>query len=415
MAVLQQTAIDGVAPFVRRVTFKVLNKSWTLGPDLFRKILLSQAIQRHCRDNQTSDGDGSKLDEIDGLQKFVQEHFDGREPLEAELIDSAYEKYHNDARAQGTLLQDSDIDQVWAGVLGQLSNALAIRFDAEKLDDNGPDYLTEATQYHIMPHHHGVAHEESECRKQYAPDGDWLFIVGVAALVKAQTKVTKLTVRCMMTSKLVYTWLDKWDQLDFGSLQRFDFNPMVHLIGESLYDYGFSRDPNVLAMDASSAVLEKCRSSLETFRYGKYVTYFPNQWPPRKIIALPKLKMIEIGSGPIYAHDLAAWMRFMPVLEHFQLDGSSVDGPYENWKIIFDAIRNHPKPSGMQVVLGQIISKDSAEMSLRFNTKDVQEYLDMPDKEESDPWMDSFRSLPLYLSGHIGWNKSLKMFHEMDD
>ena len=69
-----------------------------------------------------------------------------------------------------------------------------------------------------------------------------------------------------------------------------------------------------------------------------------------------------------------------------------------------DAIRDHP--TAMLVHFTEIIANDYSEIFLNHNTRDFQGLLELDEAE--NPWDDIDRSLPLYLSGKIGYNSCLR-------
>jgi hypothetical protein len=106
---------------------------------------------------------------------------------------------------------------------------------------------------------------------------------------------------------------------------------------------------------------------------------------------------------------MKAWMVEMPSLQRFELDGTRLcTRAYRGWIHIFDAIRNHPK--GMYVNFDQIIMNCAAEVSLGYNTDNFERL--SKEKEGEEPWEDINRSLALYVSGKIVYNKSLRMWLE---
>ena len=99
----------------------------------------------------------------------------------------------------------------------------------------------------------------------------------------------------------------------------------------------------------------------------------------------------------------------MLLLEEFHLEFTNVsvggDMPqYYRWRDVFDAIRNHSKP--MLVSFYEIIANDFREISFEYCTDDFERYLQK--REAENPYDDIDRTLALYLSGKIEYNKCLK-------
>lgn len=400
---LAQTDISQIALFVKTVTFVAPPKCWTLTFEGFREVVLAQAIQKHAAENKIWDGDGSYAFEDDGHRKFIERHWNGKLPLSDDELRVGYAKYRDDALAARDVLLGDGLRAAWTRTLRALPNVHSSRFMSVDYDENGGSHLPMQPDCIIRPHRHDQIHRDETCRRVAAPVGNAVFAAGIACLADAKVKVQSLDVACAMTSRFEWESLPGWEKLNLSQMQTFTFQPQVQSIGEDLDILGRSEDVVAeRAADAVAAVLKKCGDSLEKLRYQNSC---PMQWPGGQVIRLPKLKHLSLDSGSIRPRHLKTWMSHMPSLEHFQLDGSSLcEHSYYGWRDVFDAIRDHPR--GLHVHFDQIIANDCAEISLYYDTEGFQEFLDQ--QEDEDPWGDINRSLPLYLSGKIDYNASLK-------
>ena len=400
---LAQTDISQIAPFVKTVTFVAPLECWTLTFEGFREIVLAQAIQKHASENQIWNGGSSYAYEDDGHQQFIEQHWGGKYPLSDDQIRVGFEKYRVDALAAKNALLRDELKAAWTSTLRALPNVHSVRFLSVDYDESGGSHLPVQPDCIVRPHHHDQTHKDETCRRVAAPVGDALFAAGIACLTDANVKVQSLDIACAMTGQFEWDTLPGWGELNLSQMQRFTFQPKVQSLGEDL-DV-LPRNESVVAesaADAVAAVLNKCADTLEEFRYDNSC---PMQWPGEQVIRLPKLKNLILDSGDIRPRHLKAWMSHMHSLGHFQLDGSSLcEHSFYGWRDVFDAIRDHPKM--LRVHFDQIIANDCAEITLYYQTDGFQEFLDQ--QENEDPWADIDRSLPLYLSGKIEYNASLK-------
>ncbi|KAK3699111.1 hypothetical protein LTR37_016585 [Vermiconidia calcicola] len=106
-----------IAPFVRSLTFVAPPNSWTLTPEGFKEIIITQVIQKYAADHAISTGMSSFTHEENGHQKFIDEHWGGKPPFSEEHIRQGFERYHEEALKSKDLLMGEGLKAAWTRIL----------------------------------------------------------------------------------------------------------------------------------------------------------------------------------------------------------------------------------------------------------------------------------------------------------
>jgi len=401
---LLRADISRIAPWVTTVTFVAPHNNWALRFRNFKKALIAQAVYEYARKNHVR----HDFDSDDGYRNFIEQHWSGRLPFFDGQVRVAYAKYHEAALNAKALLFSNGLKAAWTIALRALRNVERLHFTSEQLEELGILHSPVQPACIIRDHDHDRNHTEETCRRVAAPVGDALFAAGIYCLAKAKVKARVLDVACAMTGKLEWETLAGWKDLDLSQIWRFDFQPKVQSFEEDLDIFGGEDAIAARAANAVAAVLKKCGNKLEEFSYDRSC---PIIWPGDKVIHLPRLRHLSLDKGSIRPHNLRAWIATMPSLEDLILfDSKLCEDVYHGWKYIFDAVRNHP--TRMRVYFDRIKTNDAADLSLEYHTDDFQRVLKQ--EENQDPWEDIKRSLSLYLSGKIEFNRSLRIWLQDD-
>ena len=427
---LTQIKINNLAPFVKTLAFVAPPYSWTLTLEDFRKSTLTQAIQRYGVHSNA-------LYTYAPVKMVPRMHRRGEARSFHRSSDyemtARYQDYRADALSVESLLAGKELRAAWISALKALPHVEEVVIRSPRLVHQDRIYKTAA-----------------------GPVGDELFTAAVAVLSAAGLRVRSLNIVGLVTGCLDWETLPGWAALDLGQLQSFTFRPRIWRPIKSLGTFGIEgsraagRQAEILPQvdiseseeaceedgwssahgDSSgddepykaeamagqqntrsqsvAAVLKKSAQSLENFKYS-YL--YAMHWPGDQVIPMPKLRHLSLRGHNVHPRNLAAWMAEMPSLNHFKLSYSSISEftqpHYHDWRFVFDAIRNHPKPKGMKVHLFKINAYDY--LSFDCHTNDTEQYepyvRDLKDVEvvhEELQW-----SLALYLSGKIEWNKCL--------
>ena len=429
LGALVQSKINHLARFVKTVAFVAPPHSWTLTFEDFRKSTLAQAIQRYGVHS-------------DVLYTYVPVKMvprlhrrGGHRPFHRnsdQEMSPSYQEYRSHALSVKSLLEGEELRAAWISALKALPHVEEVVIRSPRLVHQDRSYKTAA-----------------------GPVGDALFTAAVAVLSAAGLRVRNLRVVGLVTGCLDWETLPGWKSLDLGQLKSFTFRPRAWRPIEDLGTFGIGgskasgKDPteNEVSEDEESceedewssghgdsseddepykaeavahqwntrsqsvaAVLRKSANSIQKFKYS-YLHAM--HWPGDEVIPMPKLKHLSLRGHHIHPRNLAAWMAEMPSLNHLRLSYSSISEftqpHYLDWRYVFDAIRNHPKPTGMRVHLFKVTAYDY--LSFDCHTNDTEQYeqsvRDLEDVEAVHhdlPW-----SLALYLSGKIDYNRCLEV------
>jgi len=405
-----ETDFSHIAPFLKTVTFVAPTDSWALTLEGFREVIPAQAIQRYAADHEIRGGMKFNTYELEGHQKFIEQHWNGKgiTPLSKDRIRAGSEQYRRQALAARNLLCGEELRATWTSVLRKLANVHNVCFVTPRYEKPEGSRLPNSSDYIVRSHHRDRTHPDESCRIVIAPVGDALFAAGIACLAEANAKVQDLEVACAMTGEVEWETLAGWEDLDLSQMWRFKFQPKVQSFGEDLDLLEGENAITAWAAIAVAAVLKKCRENLEEFSYDGCC---PMQWPGDEVIDLPRLRYLSLDRGSIRPRNLRAWIATMPLLEDLRLHKTGLCGDvHHGWKYIFDAVRDHP--TRMKIWFDRIITNGAPAFSLVYHTDDFQRVLEQ--EEHQDPWEDITRSLSLYLSGKIEYNRSLSMWLQDD-
>ena len=429
LGALTQIKINDLAPFVKTVAFVAPPYSWTLTFEDFRKSTLAQAIEREGIHS-------NNLYTYVPVKMVPRLHRRGRHrPFHRnsdQEMSARYQQYRAHALSAKSLLQGEELRAAWTSALKALPHVEEVVIRSPRL-----------------------VYQDRFYKAAAGPVGDALFTAAVAVLSAAGLTIRNLRVVGLVTGCLDWETLPGWESLDLGQLKSFTFRPRVWRPVENLGTFGIEgsrasgSDPtgNEVSEDEESceedewssghgdsseddephkaeamanqrntrsesvaAVLKKSADSIEKFKYS-YLHAM--HWPGAVAIPLPKLRYLSLRGYGIYPRNLAIWMAEMPSLNHLKLSYSSIglftQPHYLDWRYVFDAIRNHPKPTGMKVHLFKVNAYDY--LSFDCDTNNTEQYersvRDLEDVEavhDDLPW-----SLALYLSGKIEYNRCLEV------
>ena len=137
---LEKADIGKLAPYVQRLTFFPSIQSWTLSFDDFKEIMVSQSIQRYCKDHrEIPNRSNSLIYEEDGYSKFINRYWAGRKPFSNNELAAGYEKYQSlAAKGKDSLKSDALLAQ-WTLALKTLSTCREYRIDTLDYENGAPD------------------------------------------------------------------------------------------------------------------------------------------------------------------------------------------------------------------------------------------------------------------------------------
>lgn len=401
-----KTDFSRIAPFLKTVTFVAPTNTWALTLEGFREVILAQAIQRYADDHDIWGGMNSNAHEPDGHQEFIEQHWNGKgkTPLSKDQIRAGFEQYRGQAQAAKDLLCGEEFRATWTSVLQTLANVHSVCFATPKYEQSRGSHVVKYGDYIVRSPPHNRTHPDESCRRVIAPVGDALFAAGIACLAEADVRVRDMKVSCAMTGEVGWETLAGWEDLDLSQMWRFEFHPKVQSFRDDLEITEGENATAAWAATAVATVLKKCGNELEEFSYDRSCNI---QWPGNEIIGLPKLKYLSLDKGSIHPSNLRAWMAKMPSLEDLRLHNTRLcEDFYHGWRYIFDAVRDHPR--GMKVWFDHIVTHDALTICLDYHMDDFQRV--QKQKKNKDPFEDIDRSLSLYLSGKIDYNKSLEVW-----
>lgn len=408
---LARTDIGRLVPFAKQVSFVAPIQSWALGYDIFREIVISEAIWKQVRERGfVTTGEEAAIFPFDirnGYQVFIDQVWDGRVPFTEDQIRAGFAEYQREARAVKDTVLGEQLKTKWASILRALHNVCSIRFIHEGHLEVSIAHPPTQPPCVVQVHSHDECHRDEPCIRAAAPLGDALFAAGVVALAAADVKIRNLQVACAMTGRFEWDTLPEWSRPNLTEVRKFYFMPEVHWIEADRDTIGSHRHAAGRAAEAIAAVLNKCADHLEEFYYGDFLRlgrFCDIHWPGEEIIALPRLTRLRLGAGGVRTRNLSLWMEAMPSLQHLRLDYPMRGDVWYGWKYVFDAVRNHPK--GMKIDFEYIEGNHGAGVSVHYHTDDFQRYLN---KEEAKSISDGIdRDMALYMSGTIGYNERLR-------
>ena len=406
--------IQPIVPFVKTILFIPPRESCALTPSTFTEVPLPQAIEKSRRYYR----DDYKVRSYKSYQNLIDGHWEGGPPVSEVQIQASYVMYRLHVSSLKNLLSGKRLKATWSNTLRALINVQELRFVFGDLVEYRCSDLGWPSDYTIRCHFSDPIHREETRLDLAGQVGDALFATAMDCVVTAKVRPRTLNLACGMTARLDWKSIPGWGNFDLSRLKRFLFGPpTVCGVMEATSDTG-NGENDVAARTASnvSALLHKCRLSVETFDYSGVSDDCLMVWPGNEAIHLPRLQHLKLGSGYINARNLAAWLLQMPSLALFQL---SMTWMYEDalaeWSHVFDAIRDHPRnKDGICVVFDGC---DGGDIHLEHNTAQYEELSKWYERvlrgeEESDPGEDLDKYLALYLSGKIGYNDGLRMLLE---
>lgn len=189
--------------------------------------------------------------------------------------------------------------------------------------------------------------------------GEWrnyvdMYRPAISAMVAAGTKPRSLEWE-------VNPWTDPtdpskrwWERLDISSLETLRVNEWGLGPGKG----GFLEHP-----------LPSLAPFLKHLHVGKIEREFwKGTWPESKRPAMPVLESLELCGGHTDPAKLASWIGKCPKLSTLSLHGvySMGRGTVDEWRVVFDAIRDHPK--GMHVTMSHFVSLGGNDRLPRLET-----------------------------------------------
>lgn len=391
-----------IGPFVKRVKFFAPSDGWPWELEDFKGVLFAPAVEKCISDDMDLwihmyDGQPSYY------RSFAEKHWEGDPPFSDDQVLLAFKTYQTDALALRDLLLGELLISAWTEVLQSLQSVVSVKFYS--IDFDHPRCQQQAVYPDIVKtHRHHGSRKGGISSLTDGIIGDAVFAAAISCLSQAKVRIKDLKVDCAMTEHFGWEDLPGWNDLGISQLQAFHFSPKVNTISQM----GLPE-----AADAIDAVLRRCTGSLETFTHRAHCVA---PWPTDKLIKLPNLRRLSVERGPLHSDNLKRWMAEMFLLEDFYLEFTNVsvggDMPqYYRWRDVFDAIRNHSRP--MLVSFEEIIVNDVREISFEYCTDDFERYLEK--REAENPYDDIDRTLALYLSGKIEYNKCLKALLEDEE
>lgn len=254
-----------IAPFLKTVTFVAPTDNWALTLEGFREVCLAQAIQRYANDYDVHGGVTSNVQELDGHQKLIKQHWNGKRntPLSKDQIRAGFEHYRGQALAAKDLLGSEQLRTTWIGVLQTLANVHNVCFATPEHDTSGGSDVLTYPHFAGNPYSYNGTNSEESCSTVIAPVGDALVAAGVACLAEANVEIHELEVACAMTGNIGWETLAGWKDLNLSQIWKFEIRPQVQSFKGNLDIPKGKESIAAWAAIALAAVMRKCGHKLE--------------------------------------------------------------------------------------------------------------------------------------------------------
>lgn len=165
--------------------------------------------------------------------------------------------------------------------------------------------------------------------------GDLFLLTVIVCLAHTKVKPKTLVIQCDITPGSDWVKLEVWKKVDLIRLNKLEFR--LHREGSNATERDLERYGRTEAVRILNGIFQRCIQSLESFSYGWFHTPFPHD----NLLALPKLKKLELARCDVVPRELAAWISQLTSLEYLELDDTYCPGPLIDWFFLFAAIRDH--------------------------------------------------------------------------
>ena len=416
------TDLSTIKPYVKAIVMKPTKYSWTMTADIFEDIVLIGPLQEFCdRDREKIWARRDAGEDISGatylgrdqfanlgMRGFVENYMDGKMPFSDQEIKIGFERYMQHAQFTQNAYETKQIQHAWTKVLAQFPNVHTFKFRRWNHGHrNKTPWKDLGCDIEEHEHYYGKGHEEAVCRQLQEPVGEALFSAAIASLTAARSRIEHLTIKSVVDGH--FTWADngELDDLDLLDLETLSFQPVM----AEYYTVDSESVVTNRCGIATTALLHKCRDTLQKLDFCSSLSHCPMSWPPSSVpgtLDLPSLPVLT-SFRTCLTLNLSAFARFLhclPALSHLQLD--SCHGDNGTWRDLWDAIRNHT--NRMELEFDQLPCVDWTELGLCHHTGEAS-------KEEfvEDPYERIQYSLENYLSGRIHWDRSLRLWFDDDD
>lgn len=352
---------------------------------------------------------------FEGQNVFVDSHFGGKPPLSDnnEEIEEKFESRVSRANETKMLFDSGHVGNLWSAALRSLPNV---------------------GNFEISNEEYGVTYNDSGPVEGAAPIDDVFFVTTVEILGSIGRNISSLEVRYIFSESFDWVCQPKWTNINIKSIKNLilcsgygdlgeNHSPTKHesLIPCTSYSELFQLDPSERYAVAITSILNKCRHSLEELYI--YSDEWREGWPREgEAVALPKLQILELGELSLQPTAFAALLENAKSLRFLKMTSTHVDTGYEEWRIIFDAIRDHQNE--MELEFYQIISNDWTEFSFRATVS-----RNMNDKVLNSPGSSTSRTVDgetrridnirgdfiAYLEKRGTWSRPLRIFFDGED
>lgn len=224
-----KTNFSRIVPFVKTVTFVAPTDTWAVALEGFREVTLAQAIQRYANEYDVREGMASNIQELDGYQKVIEQHWNGKRntPLSKDQIRAGFEHYRGQALAAEDLLGSEQLRTTWIDVLQTLADVHNVCFATPEHDTSGASNVLTYPHFAGNPYSYNGTNSEDSCSTVIAPVGDALVAAGVACLAEANVEIHELEVACAMTGNIGWETLAGWKDLNLSQMWKFEIRPQV--------------------------------------------------------------------------------------------------------------------------------------------------------------------------------------------
>lgn len=376
---LEKGNLDRIAPHVSHVTFIPPLQSSALAYEDFSEII-SILYRRKIRP-------GGREEQL---------------PVPDDKARLAFQKYHQHVQKNQDLLGSSLLRQVWVQTLRKCGHYLRLSFEDADWKES---FIRDVAQSGGIPGPYDHVCLRHAKESHAAALGSLLFRSAVQCLAEAGTSIRSLDIKFHIAYRDVWGQLPQWSQLDCSQLQDFTFEPS---------DFYCESPEDVharLLVTNPTAVLRKCHTTLEVFKYRLDIdtgNWIQPAWPESEVALLPKLKYLDMDGICVDPRALARWIGQMPCLDHVRISEMVLDDDYPTWQFIYDAIRDHPND-----VLVDFVSIETNIITgvygLSFRKSEVDECLE--DIKRTRTCFHHEACVCLYIAGRIGWDNNMAGIH----
>ena len=282
-----------------------------------------------------------------------------------------YQKYNEQASRSLRLVSSVDGLNSWSSLLRHFPHCTSFQFAAV-------DYNVISLEFNpLMPYCFLLASERRvwdrmHCSVQSAAEISDFFHSRVAAcLTEAQIRIEELYLGQAKTADANLLWSKNstFMSMDLNRLRVLHIEPCF----ESPTGYGRGTGDNRILSQDIDSLLVRCANSLQTLKSGHPYVGSRHSKP----VPPPCLQSLDISSCVMSSRFFQDWLRDMPKLEHIEVIGVSLEygeelddyEPVENWKLFFDAVRDH---LGIrQGCLEVCIDGERSSLCVVFNKDDI--------------------------------------------